>query len=65
MRLLLVTSKKTIEVSETLKREGFWVTPIRPPTVAVNSSRLRVTICADHSVIDINGLSESINKALA
>jgi 8-amino-7-oxononanoate synthase len=56
---------KTIVVSEVLKSQGFWVTPIRPPTVAVNSSRLRVTICADHSAIDINNLSKSINKALA
>ena len=56
---------KTIVVSDVLKSQGFWVTPIRPPTVAVNSSRLRVTICADHSAIDINNLSKSINKALA
>jgi len=56
---------KTIVVSDMLKNQGFWVTPIRPPTVAVNSSRLRVTICADHSAIDINNLSKSINKALA
>lgn len=63
--IVIGDEQKTIQVSETLKRQGFWVTPIRPPTVAVNSSRLRVTICADHSVIDINNLSESINKALA
>jgi 8-amino-7-oxononanoate synthase len=63
--IVIGDEQKTIQVSESLKRQGFWVTPIRPPTVAVNSSRLRVTICADHSVIDINNLSESINKALA
>jgi 8-amino-7-oxononanoate synthase len=62
--IVIGDEQKTIQVSDMLKKQGFWVTPIRPPTVAVNSSRLRVTICADHSINDINNLSECINKAL-
>ncbi len=63
--IIIGDEQKTINVSDKLKQQGFWVTPIRPPTVAVNSSRLRVTICANHKVNQIKRLAESINKAVA
>ncbi len=63
--IIIGDEQKTINVSEILKEQGFWVTPIRPPTVAVNSSRLRVTICANHKRNQIKTLAESINRAVA
>lgn len=63
--IIIGDEQKTLNVSESLKKQGFWVTPIRPPTVAANSSRLRVTICANHKDNQIKNLAESINKALA
>jgi len=56
---------KTLEICQKLKKKGIWLTAIRPPTVASNSSRLRVTICSSHNKNDINYLSKSINEVLA
>ena len=56
--------QKALQVSDFLKTQGVWLTAIRPPTVAVNSSRLRVTLCANHNTQDIRYLAECINKAL-
>ncbi len=62
--IVIGDEQKTIQVSDELKKHGFWVTPIRPPTVSTNSSRLRVTVCADHKAIDIKNLASIINEAL-
>lgn len=63
--IIIGDEKKALMLSDKLKKQGIWLTAIRPPTVAVNSSRLRVTICANHNVKDINYLAECINKAIA
>lgn len=61
--IVLGSADKTLNTSEKLKENGIWVTAIRPPTVANNSSRLRVTITASHNANDIKYLASSINKA--
>jgi 8-amino-7-oxononanoate synthase len=63
--IIIGDEKKALMLSDKLKKQGIWLTAIRPPTVAVNSSRLRVTICANHNVKDIKYLAECINKAIA
>ena len=63
--IIIGDEKKALLVSDTLKEHGLWLTAIRPPTVAVNSSRLRVTICANHNTQDIKYLTECINKVVA
>lgn len=63
--IIIGDEQKALSVSDTLKKQGIWLTAIRPPTVANNSSRLRVTICANHNSSDIKHLAECINKALA
>jgi len=62
--IIIGDEKKALSVSDKLKKQGIWLTAIRPPTVAVNSSRLRVTICSDHKAKDIIYLAECINKAI-
>ncbi len=61
--IVLGSASKTLNTSEKLKENGIWVTAIRPPTVAKNSSRLRVTITASHNANDIRYLASNINKA--
>lgn len=63
--IIIGDEKKALMVSDKLKKDGIWLTAIRPPTVAANSSRLRVTICASHNTKDIKYLAKSINKAIA
>lgn len=62
--IIIGDEKKALKVSEQLKKQGIWLTAIRPPTVAVGTSRLRVTICASHNVNDINHLTHCLTKAL-
>lgn len=62
--IVIGSETETLKVSEKLKNKGIWLSAIRPPTVAPNSSRLRVTICSNHNVNDIKLLANSINEAL-
>jgi len=62
--IIIGDEQKALNVSEELKQHGIWLTAIRPPTVSFGSSRLRVTICANHNHNDIKVLSCFLNKAL-
>jgi len=57
--------EKTLDVCQKLKNKGIWLTAIRPPTVAKNSSRLRVTITAKHKERDISYLANCLNEVLS
>lgn len=62
--IIIGDEQRALDVSEKLRTQGIWLTAIRPPTVAVGSSRLRVTICANHKCSDIKNLAHCLNKAL-
>jgi len=47
--LIVGDNQKVIEISEELQRKGYWVLPIRPPTVPVGESRLRLSLTYHHS----------------
>ena len=47
--LIIGDNNETLFVSRRLKEKGFWVPAIRPPTVPINSARLRITLNADHT----------------
>ncbi|MCW8832870.1 MAG: 8-amino-7-oxononanoate synthase [Colwellia sp.] len=62
--IIIGDEDKALNVSEQLNNAGLWVTAIRPPTVAKGTSRLRVTVCANHNINNIKALAYSLNKAL-
>ena len=47
-------NEKAVKFSEALKKKGFWVIPVRPPTVPKGEARLRISLTYDHTreVID-------------
>ena len=58
--LLIGDDKKAMQISQQLFEHGFLVTAIRPPTVPVGTSRLRITLSAKHNKKHINQLIETL-----
>ena len=63
--IIIGDEQKALNVSQQIKNDGFWLTAIRPPTVAKGTSRLRVTICSNHNNNNIKALAKSLNKHCA
>lgn len=55
-------NKKTVKFSEKLKQKGYWVMPVREPTVPKGQSRLRFTISYDHPQEILDDLIYEIKK---
>jgi 8-amino-7-oxononanoate synthase len=51
-------------VAERIRLDGFDVRAIRPPTVPKGQSRLRIVVHADHSEAEIQGLAQSVARAV-
>lgn len=62
--IIIGDEQKALAASELLKKSGFWLTAIRPPTVPQGTSRLRVTVCSNHNRNHIKRLAELLNKSL-
>lgn len=63
--ILLGSAEKALNMSELLKKQGYWVSAIRPPTVPNNTARCRITLSASHSSADIAQLVKAIELALS
>ena len=59
--ILINNNSQTIKISEKLLEVGFYVPAIRPPTVPIKTSRLRISISALHKSKEILRLAELIN----
>lgn len=62
--LLIGEDEKTIKISQQLFEQGLLVTAIRPPTVAKGTSRLRITLSAEHHKNHIEQLITTLKKCL-
>jgi 8-amino-7-oxononanoate synthase len=49
-----------LRAAEELAGLGFLVQAIRPPTVGVGASRLRVTLCCEHRDGDVDALADAL-----
>jgi len=60
--IILGEEKAALDGSARLMQARLLVPAIRPPTVAKNSSRLRVTLCCDHTDAEIDQLIATLCK---
>jgi 8-amino-7-oxononanoate synthase len=58
--VVLGSEQAALNASAALLHEGLWVPAIRPPTVPVGTSRLRVTLSAAHSDEDVTRLLHAL-----
>ncbi len=57
-------NQAAVETSDHLLKQGIWVTAIRPPTVPPNTARLRVTLSAIHTEMQVNRLLDTLAECL-
>jgi len=58
--LILGSNEVALSVSKALDDLGFMVPAIRPPTVPLNTARLRITLCAEHDEADVLALVQTL-----
>jgi 8-amino-7-oxononanoate synthase len=60
--VILGSEQAAVDASTTLLEDGLWVPAIRPPTVPVGTSRLRVTLSAAHRDDDVTRLIGALHS---
>jgi 8-amino-7-oxononanoate synthase len=58
--VILGSNANALAAAKLLDEAGYWIPAIRPPTVPVGSSRLRITFSAKHSVDDLRELMRTL-----
>jgi 8-amino-7-oxononanoate synthase len=58
--ILFGSEEEALKISESLMERGFFVPAIRPPSVPQGTSRLRLTVTAAHSEVEIEDLVEGL-----
>jgi 8-amino-7-oxononanoate synthase len=58
--VILGSNTSALAAAKLLDEAGYWIPAIRPPTVPVGSSRLRITFSANHSVDDLRQLIKAL-----
>lgn len=62
--VVLGDERCALDAAEKLRAGGFIVPAIRPPTVPVGSSRLRVSLSADHRIDDVCRLRAALGRVV-
>lgn len=62
--ILIGSNEDTLSVSDYLYEAGIIGTAIRPPTVPIGESRIRLTVTAAHDKEQINYVCQSLHKAM-
>ncbi|VAW96451.1 8-amino-7-oxononanoate synthase [hydrothermal vent metagenome] len=62
--LIVGTADKALNLSKTLQQDGILISAIRPPTVPQNTSRLRITFSANHTVEHVERLLSALSSQL-
>lgn len=62
--IVLGVDEKAVKTAEQLRNLGYFVLPIRPPTVPPNTSRLRLSLTSDLKFEQIKGLIDYVKNEL-
>ena len=62
--LIVGDEEIAIDISNRLLQKGIYISPIRPPTVPKGTSRLRITLTADHTEAQVDQLLETLDELL-
>ena len=60
--IIIGNAEKTTKISAELFEAGYFACAIRPPTVANDSSRLRISVQCNHTAEQIDGLVETLKS---
>lgn len=60
--IIIGCNEKLLQINQKLLDVGFWVGAIRPPTVPLNTARLRISLNVSHTIDQIDNLLEKINE---
>ena len=63
--LIIGSNEDAVSVSNMLFQHGILVAAIRPPTVPVNSARLRITLTAAHSEAQVQTLLDALSRCMS
>jgi 8-amino-7-oxononanoate synthase len=63
--LIVGGNAEVMALASALEAAGLRVPGIRPPTVAVGTARLRITLCATHTAADVAELLAALERATA
>ncbi len=58
--VILGGNEQAVRASESLKEKGYWVMPVKPPTVPKGEARLRISLTFNHKRVDINNFIDDI-----
>jgi 7-keto-8-aminopelargonate synthetase-like enzyme len=58
--IILGMDRAAVDASRALRANGFFVQPIRPPTVPEGTARLRVTLSASHRPKDVDSFAQAL-----
>ena len=62
--IVIGDNKDTVDLCEVLFHNGYFTLPIRPPTVPVGTSRIRLSLTCDIEEQELEFLMEKINEVL-
>jgi 8-amino-7-oxononanoate synthase len=60
--ILVGEAEAAVALSSRLKSRGYWVPAIRPPTVPLGSSRLRISLTSAHTREQLQGLLDALGR---
>ena len=59
---VLGETERAVQTALKLQHEGFYLLPVRPPTVPQGTSRLRISLSAGHTDTEIDRLIHTLTK---